>query len=88
MAEDEAARQAARRAAADAKLEAMRRAAEQATASAAQLGVAPQGATAAGWQLLYSDWLLCVLTVTRLLFLMLVVLLVFVPNHGTDIMSR
>ena len=47
VAEDEAARQAARRAAADAKLEAMRRAAEQATASAAQLGIRPEG-TAAG----------------------------------------
>jgi len=46
VAEDEAVRQAARRAAADAKLEAMRRGAEQATASAAQLGVRPEGAAA------------------------------------------
>jgi len=46
VAEDEAARQATRRTAADAKLEAMRRAAEQTTASAAQLGVSPEGAAA------------------------------------------
>ena len=44
VAEDQAARQSARRSAADAKLDAMRRAANQATASAAQLGVRPEGA--------------------------------------------